>query len=249
MIYFFVALMCEARPLIRAYHMKQICDYPFLIYKGKSALCIVTKPGQFFMQTAVAYVCGKFPIFDALINVGVAGHQEAAIGTLFICHSVESLGKTQKFYPSFHYRTQEKSAALLTVDHIETQYLDKTLYDQEGYAFCNTARILSQLEKIHLIKIVSDNLSHPTSEVSQELIYKILSDNITTIQKLAETMKVETSSLDDEEKWIDQLMIASFQKKALRKLYQTAKNRGQSLDLSKLTQMTTFSEMKRFFDV
>ncbi len=159
-IYLFTALACEAKPFIDCFKLKKRHDlHVFSVYQKDNIHLIVTGIGQPAMAAGVAYLLALSPpsTLPILINIGVAGHKEYAVGSLFIADKIINAYQAKCYYPQLVAKIPCDSANVMTVLQVEEQYLEPVLYDMEAAAFYEIASRFSSQELIHCFKVISDN--------------------------------------------------------------------------------------------
>lgn len=158
------ALACEAKPLIDFFKLKKDTNiHAFSVFHSGSVLLIVSGMGQHNMSAAVNWLNGYLNSSKTQfwLNVGVAGHQSANIGSLFCTHKISS--QHQTLYPTKWLKHKIKLEQLLTVYEEEEKYPDNHLYDMEGFAFYQAATRFNSQECVQCLKIVSDNKEHSSN--------------------------------------------------------------------------------------
>lgn len=152
------ALACEAKPFIDFFKLKKNTQiHPFAVYQSASVVVMVSGMGQINMGAAVNWLSGYLPSKQTQfwINVGIAGHQSADIGTLFCTHKISHAQRN--LYPTKWLNHKVALEQLNTINHAETAYKDSGLYDMEGFAFYQSAIRFNSQECVQCLKVVSDN--------------------------------------------------------------------------------------------
>lgn len=168
-VFFFTALHCEAKPLIRQYGLKKLQQpHPFAIYGDKELVLTVSGVGKAAMAGAVAYTMALFrPKLPLLLNIGIAGHQDIPSGNLLLADKIVDADDVDKrFYPHLIGRFSCPTRPLCTVSRPDFEYRDDYLYDMEGVAFYEMAVKFSSGELIHCLKIISDNRHEAATHVN-----------------------------------------------------------------------------------
>jgi adenosylhomocysteine nucleosidase len=159
-VHFIVALPGEAKALIAHYRLKRRMDEDsFPVFERDGITLTVCGIGKAAVAAAVAYTHVLFGKQRNVIwlNVGVAGHREQPLGSVWIAHRITDADTGRQWYPPLCFRAACPSADLRTVSRPETEYADSSLYDMEASAFFETASRFSTTELVHCLKIVSDN--------------------------------------------------------------------------------------------
>ena len=195
-IFVFIALDCEAKPLIRQYNLKKLQQpHPFAIYTADEMALVVSGVGKTAMAGAVAYAMAIFqPASPVLINLGIAGHKEMATGTLLVADKIiDADNGEKKFYPQFIGRQPCRNMPLYTLARPGFSYSSDYLYDMEGAAFYEMAVKFSSCELIQCLKIVSDNQHEPAEQINAKVvghwIEKQMDSVASIVRQLAELRK------------------------------------------------------------
>jgi hypothetical protein len=146
--------------LIDYYHLKKDLSIPyFSIYRSNDIFLILSGVGMLSAASAVSFLYGKRRQKPRCwINIGIAGHGSAPLGTFFLAHTLLCQGSPKKYYPCFLTKPNVPMAILETVFTPKSTDLEKDyLYDMEAYGFMGAASRFSPLERAHVLKIVSDN--------------------------------------------------------------------------------------------
>ena len=182
----FVALECEARPLIDQLGLKkQLQKGPIKLYEGKHFHLVITGVGGIAMMTAVGFFHGMYPGFCGhLLNVGVAGHEHLRLGTLCYVDQVTCSDESSSIYLNPAVGLEEQRARCHTVAVPQQNYDHPTLYDMEAYYFLQAALTFQPIDLLHVIKVVSDNRDHPVVEVTAPGIQELIKPAVMPIKSL-----------------------------------------------------------------
>jgi adenosylhomocysteine nucleosidase len=186
-IFVFIALNCEARPLIRSRRLKKHPGkHPFAIYTGDERVVVVTGFGKVAMAGAVGYTLSMFP--DAqqplLLNLGIAGHSRHSLGSLYLADKIVDQDTGKKFYPQLPFAIACETATVATLAKPRAGYAEDYLYDMEAAAFYEMAVKFSSNELIHSLKIVSDNALSSLEAISENLVDEWISRHLDAIDHL-----------------------------------------------------------------
>ena len=149
------ALLCEAQAIATKYDIKLQKELGFIFGANQDIAIIISGVGSAKMSCAVGFMQAKFaPNF--WINIGVAGSINRRIGELFWIDKISK--EKYNFYPDILLKTNLQFAPLYSCDIAKISNADTDmLYDMEGYDFANTASMFCGINKIAILKIVSDN--------------------------------------------------------------------------------------------
>ena len=185
-IFIFVALACEAKPLIQFFSLKKDLNVqPFSLYKSDQIILTVTGVGKVAIAASVAYVLALFcrHPYPALINIGIAGHKTQDTGYLYKAIKIIDGDTGKTYYPPLITKTTIDSNVLYTVSKPVSQYKADQLYDMEGSAFYETAIRFSSSELIQCFKIVSDNEHSSIDKINAKKVQHWISQQISLIDK------------------------------------------------------------------
>jgi hypothetical protein len=171
--FIFTALSCEAKPLVSHFKLKKdIHSHPFPLYYNDDTVLAVSGCGKVAMAAAVGYTLAWFKPqqHPVLVNVGIAGHQTAAIGELFAAYKITDTETGRNFYPQMIAKLPCSTSVINTVCQPQTDYAAAELYEMEASGFYEIASRFSSSELIHVFKIVSDNQHAPITAINSALV-------------------------------------------------------------------------------
>lgn len=188
-----VAHLPEAKPLLSALKLKQICYRPFPVFAGADGVqLIVTGNGKLAMATAVGYLQALQETGRSSpacwLNIGIAGHGEAALGSGLLIHKIQDRESGQVYYPTPLIDIAPASA-LVTGDVVEVQYLEAVAYDMEGSGFWQAATQFAGIDFVQLFKIVSDNPQHHVEHFDVGQIGTLISAQLEPICEVVEQLR------------------------------------------------------------
>ncbi len=194
-IFIYTALPCEAKPLIDFYQLKKDTKTRcFAIYKNNDICITITGIGKSAVAAAVAYTQALFQPEQApiMLNIGIAGHKQHAIGNIFLAHKLTDHGTGKSYYPPLAFTPPCATANLMTFAKPQQTYPEFALCDMEASAFYETAMRFSCGELIQCLKIVSDNEDVPAQGVNSQLVTGLITGQIPTVTAvLSELSKLE----------------------------------------------------------
>ena len=206
----FTALPCEAKPLVAHFDLKKnLAIKPFAIYSKDSIILTVTGLGKSAMAAGIAYTHALFAKNKTavLLNVGVAGHKDHQLGTVFATEKITDMDSGRNFYPPLVARLTCKTATVCTVSRAQTVYRHGYLYDMEASAFYETSARFTTAELVQCIKVISDNESSPTHKIQPKQVEQWIAGSIITLEKLIAELSALAESIDPiEPKLYDELV-------------------------------------------
>jgi hypothetical protein len=188
---FIVALQAEARPLIDKFKLQKSTKFKtFRIFHNTKHRLIVSGIGQVQAAAATGFLLGLLKDkAEALLNVGLAGHGKFATGTPFLANRIENKVEDSVYFPPPVLKLATDYSLLQTVDSPEYKYPKAIGYDMEAHAIYNVACKSITREMIQVLKIVSDNPSHPLEQFDAEKAVKLISDQIPLIEEISKQME------------------------------------------------------------
>jgi len=159
-VHFIVALPAEAKPLIAHYRLKRrVGEDAFAVFEKEGISLTVSGIGKVATAAAIGYTHVLFGKRKNAVwlNVGVAGHREHPLGSVWIAHKITDAETGRRWYPSICFRAHCPSAEIRTVSQPETEYARECLYDMEAASVVETATRFSSGELVHCLKVISDN--------------------------------------------------------------------------------------------
>ena len=188
-----VALRAEAHVLIKKFHLKNFSNFsklPIYINRENGHALVISGVGSIKSAIATMYLNNTFKPgqFVAWINIGIAGHFQGPVGTLFQAIKVVNTDNGKFFFPGLRFSKLAKAAELYTVSSPESEFSLPVLYDMEAAGFCEIAPRLSCNELTFVLKIVSDTSEHSQSLVTKKMIADLFEKNSSIIDNLLQAI-------------------------------------------------------------
>jgi len=163
MIYFTIALLAEAKPIIKELKLPLQQQSPFQIYGNEDYKIIITGMGKDQALMATTHCLTKFAPnnSDILVNFGLAGAQnEFEIGSIVLANTLIDTQTQKKFYPDMRLIHPYKEVALTTVNEVQT-HAQKSIQavDMEAFAIYQAALLFLKSSQILTFKLISDHFS------------------------------------------------------------------------------------------
>ena len=201
-----VALRPEANAIIEKFNLKSFSNhlnFPIYINRKNGHALVISGVGAIKSAVATMYLNNTFNPgqFVAWINIGIAGHFQGPVGTLFQAIKVVNNDNGKSFFPGLRFSKLVKAAELYTVSSSENEFALPVLYDMEAAGFCEIAPSLSCNELTFVLKIVSDTSEQSQSLVTKKMIADLFKKNSAMIdnllQAVAEIVDRERARLGD----------------------------------------------------
>jgi adenosylhomocysteine nucleosidase len=180
-----IACPTEAKPWIKYFGLKSVHGSRPQIYTRQNILLVVTGMGAVNMATGIGYLVGKFNPHRSSVwlNVGIAGHRDLALGSTRLLHKVTDLNSGGCIYPSISLQNTLSSEECVSVSHVEKAYAENALYEMEAWSFFCAASSFADLELVHAVKIVSDNLMSPTHQLNHNIVSELVAEQVPIIDQ------------------------------------------------------------------
>lgn len=187
MTFLVVALQSEAKPLVRHFGLAGTdSPAPYRIYRGERATLVVSGVGRIACAAACGYAFASEGEIRgrAWINVGIAGHPRAEIGSGWLAHKIVDRSTGRAWYPSLVFDPPVPTADLVTVDQPELDLREEALHDMEAAAFFATASRFSPVELLQVVKVVSDSRDHPASRLDRAEISRLIEGRLEEVDRV-----------------------------------------------------------------
>ncbi len=209
-IFIYTALPCEAKPLVEHFNLKKDTTVqPFAVYLNRDICLTVTGLGKSAMAAGVAYTQALFATVEhpVLINIGIAGHKDHAVGSLFLIDKITDIDTLKHYYPPLVFTPPCSTASIQTVSRPQLSYDRHHLCDMEASAFYETAVRFSTGELIHCLKVISDNEASPAENIQPKQAAALIAAHVAVIEALlAELSRLAALITAPESKQFEQLM-------------------------------------------
>ena len=190
-----VALAAEARPLLAPHRLQGVSGHPYRICAGEQTHLIVSGIGKVAAAAATAYLralIGDTPA--AWLNIGIAGHGSQAVGTALLSHKVVDAASGKPFYPTFTAPPLCRTTLLHTVDRVQPAVGDAA-YDMEASGFCEAAQRFATSERIHCLKVVSDNPQSSYQTLDAGKVEALIESQLDTVVQVGEHLRTLSQQL------------------------------------------------------
>jgi hypothetical protein len=195
-VYIFTALPCEAKPLIAHFKLKKETSItPFAIYSNGAIRLTVSGLGKSAMAAAVAYTYALFPTdkLAVMLNIGVAGHKDHALGTLFAAEKITDQDSNKSYYPQLVAELPFLTQQITTVSLPQLDYNTEPLYDMEASAFYETAVRFSSSELIQSLKVISDNKNNAIEQITAVKVSGWIQEHLGAIEQCIKNLQALAS--------------------------------------------------------
>ena len=185
--YIITALKSEAKPIIDFYNLKFSGLSNFPLYKNNNITLIVTGVGR----KNVSNVSNSFfkknkVIKNHIINIGISGGRkgDCSIGQLFLINKVSDEKSKLSFNlgPQQSFGLQNNEITTVSKPVVNNNFKGEGLVDMEAYEICTAINNLYGLDRLFILKIVSDHMDMK-HHISANQVQSLIKQKIPVIDK------------------------------------------------------------------
>ena len=194
MINILFALNAEAKPIRQALGLKSIQDSaPWRCYANDKYRLVVTGTGHLNMAMATSWLYGAYGPASLWVNIGSAGHKDAEVGRVVLANKIEEgLSRETSLIPVLS--SGLPLASVKTLDSVQKAFPDDAFYDMEAAGFIQATRRVTDRERAHVIKVVSDNGLESTERLDEKQLETIIESATAEILALINKINQSLSS-------------------------------------------------------
>ena len=212
-IFIYTALPCEAKPLVEYFNLKkELTVQPFAVYLNQDICVTVTGLGKSAMAAGVAYTQALFASVEhrVMLNIGIAGHKEHALGGLFLIDKIIDFDSQRSYYPALIFTPPCPTGSIQTVSKPQPYYDDLYLCDMEASAFYETAVRFSSSELILCLKVISDNQLSPAENIQPKQVAALIAAHLASIELLLTRIAAKAASITTPESPLFEVLIQRY---------------------------------------
>ena len=192
------AFLSEGKPLIDGLKLKKakVPGFHLPLYKSEEHSLTISGMGCQKMSVAIEQLA-KLNSTQSTpwLNIGVAGHGNAPIGSAHIVAKCSEPNTSKAIYPPQIFSSVFPPTILRTLNKPSSAYEMNIAYDMEGYGFFKTSSRFTTLELIQSVKFISDNPSNPVKEFDKSKVDKIIRSHIHHVIELINEMETLASKI------------------------------------------------------
>ena len=177
-VYLVVALPAEARPLISAFRLRRTSpggrfpiyasDYSYLTISGVGKKACVA-------ATQNLHTFGGSSENALWINLGIAGHAHYPLGEARLANRVTDAVSGYSWEPKIPSKPPLPTEALVTLDEPDLDYCRSEMIDMEASGFLSVAWNSTTPDRVHCIKVISDNKNSPARGINGKRVSELIS--------------------------------------------------------------------------
>lgn len=187
-----VALKAEAKPLTQALGLRrEQPDGAFPRYINGPLTLVLTGPGAEAARQATRFALSLTDNeATAWINLGIAGHASLAPGCCLLAESVKEISTNQEWTLQPPDDLPEYvRGSVHAVPEPENDYTDDVGYDMESAAIADSLSQAGHLQKLQVLKIISDNPQHPARGISARIVSELIQAQLPLIENLISRLR------------------------------------------------------------
>jgi nucleoside phosphorylase len=186
MLHIICALKHEARPIIDHYGLAhdgsaRTCTS----YRNEDISVTITGAGRQAAGAGTRFAADHFHAgkTDAWLNIGIAGHRSLPVGTVVMANRVMDTEDGTVWCPDVRIQGNLAACTLMSVSKPLYDYSPGSMFDMEAAGFYRAAMKHGAQERIHCLKIISDNETQRFQTISKRAILELISSNLTVISE------------------------------------------------------------------
>ena len=198
-----IALPQEAQPIVKRLSLKRERDchaFPLYTDHTQNIFLIVSGKGALNCAAATNFLAGRHTTAThaAWLNIGIAGHHDESLGTMFFATKVINDTDDNSFYPTIRRQQNISGTTVLSLAKPTLEYPPDVCIDMEAASFCQSAKRFASAELIHSLKIVSDNKSQPWTNLDAKCLPALFEQNMPQVETIAKELLL-LSSIEHEQ--------------------------------------------------
>lgn len=210
MIYVFMALYAEAKPLIEKLELKKINSrFKFTQYESPEICLTITGVGSIAASTAVGAVCASRDIdaADILVNIGSCAGSASSLHGIYLIHKITDEVTGRTYYPDMLYKHTFDEVEIITIPSVKTREKveivsnSRLLYDMEAAAVYQAGSYFVGPHQMQFLKVVSDEGNGEA--VTPDMLTECMHMHVDAMAELLDTLQAITKE------WQEQKLVFS----------------------------------------
>ena len=190
--YIITALKSEAKPIIDYYGLKFSGLSNFPLYKNDNITLLITGVGRKNVSNVLNLFFQKNKVKNQIINIGISGGKkgDCSIGQLFLINKVSDEKSKLCFNLGSQHSFGLQNNEITTVSKpvVDNNFKGEGLVDMEAYEICKTVNNLEGLNRLLILKIVSDHMDMK-HHISANQVESLIKQKIPVIDKFIRDLR------------------------------------------------------------
>lgn len=198
MINIVVALLSEARPVIKHYGLVLQPEWRgFPVYAGNGLRLVVSGVGKVLAAAATAFLAGAARAeHGPWLNIGIAGHSSLPIGAITFASKITDRVSGRNWYPPQVVKMPGTGVHVATHDQPVLHYPESVACDMEAAAFYVSATRFVSGELAQCCKIISDNAQSHIDHITPNFVADLIGDNLHEIDNAVQALRSLVEAAD-----------------------------------------------------
>ena len=205
MIYVFMALYVEAKPLIEKLDLKKINSrFKFTQYASPEICLTITGVGSIAASTAVGAVCASRDIdaADILVNIGSCAGSASSLHGIYLIHKITDEVTGRTYYPDMLYKHTFDEVEIITIPSVKTREKvesvsnSRLLYDMEAAAIYQAGSYFVGPHQMQFLKVVSDEGNG--AAVTPDMLTECMNMYVDEMAELLDTLQAITKEWQEQ---------------------------------------------------
>lgn len=191
--YIITALKSEAKPIIDYYGLEFSGLSKFPLYKNDNFTLLITGVGRKNVSNVFnLFFKNNTVVINNIINIGISGGRKSdcSIGQLYLINKVSDEKLKLSFnlvFPHF-FGLQNNEITTVSKPVVNDNFKGKGLVDMEAYEICKTVNNLEGLNRLLILKIVSDHMDMK-HHISANQVESLIKQKILVIDKFIRDLR------------------------------------------------------------
>lgn len=186
-----IALPPEARPINQHLGLTRDNHHDlFRLYRAGDISLVISGPGSDSAAAASDWLHGvnHYRQNDIWINLGIAGHPSHPVGEAFQANRIEDADTGEIWYPETMLELPCPAERVISIRQADTSYSLNALVEMEAAGFYRSALRHTTPDRIHCIKVISDNRDNPTHMLNGKIVSQLIREQMDLLDRLLTTI-------------------------------------------------------------
>ena len=191
--YIITALKSEAKPIIDFYSLEFSGKSNFPLYKNNNLTLVITGAGiKNVSKVSNLFLKKNDFIKNHIINIGISGGRKGncSIGQLFLINKVfcEKSKLSFNLLPKQSFGLPNNQITTVSRPIVNNNFKGEGLVDMEAYEICKTINNLNSLDRLFILKIVSDYMD-VKHQISSNQVQHLIKQKISVLDKFLKDLR------------------------------------------------------------
>jgi nucleoside phosphorylase len=118
------------------------------------------------------------------INLGIAGHSSHTVGSLYLANTIVDQATGEEWSIETGEILPYPTEKVISVARPDSDYKLDGLIEMEAAGFYRAAQHYTTPDRIHCIKVVSDNRDNPTETINGKMVSRLMQNSLSMLDEL-----------------------------------------------------------------